>query len=53
MVEAANVAAFGSLWVVQFVILDRFLFKPRPEEAIAVATGDGRTNERPTVLEAA
>lgn len=25
-VEAANVAAFGSLWIAQFVILDRVLF---------------------------
>jgi putative flippase GtrA len=27
--EAANVAAFGSLWVVQFVVLDRLLFRSR------------------------
>jgi putative flippase GtrA len=26
--EAANVATFGSLWVVQYVILDRILFRP-------------------------
>lgn len=25
-VEGANVAAFGSLWILQFLILDRFLF---------------------------
>ena len=29
-VEAANVAAFGSLWIAQFLILDRVLFGRRP-----------------------
>jgi putative flippase GtrA len=28
-VEAASVAAFGSLWVLQFVLLDRLLFASR------------------------
>jgi putative flippase GtrA len=28
--EAANVATFGTLWIAQFVILDRFLFRSRP-----------------------
>jgi putative flippase GtrA len=28
----ANLAAFGSLWIIQFVILDRVLFKHHPHE---------------------
>jgi putative flippase GtrA len=28
-IEAANVVAWGSLWVAQFLILDRFLFRTR------------------------
>lgn len=31
--EAANVATFGSLWVAQFVILDRVLFRTLPAGA--------------------
>jgi putative flippase GtrA len=32
-IELANVAAWGSLWIAQFVILDRFLFRAHPTPA--------------------
>jgi putative flippase GtrA len=30
LIEVANVAAFGALWIAQFVILDRYLFRASP-----------------------
>jgi len=34
--EMANVATFGTLWVLQYLILDRVLFAPRREASAAV-----------------
>jgi putative flippase GtrA len=36
-VEAASVAAFGSLWLLQFVVLDRLLFATRRAEPAIIA----------------
>jgi len=33
-VEMANVAAYGSLWIIQFVLCDRILFRTPPLEAV-------------------
>jgi putative flippase GtrA len=41
-VEATNIAAWGALWVVQFVVLDRFVFvdrRPPPVSAPAATAG--------------
>jgi len=44
VIELANVAAWGSLWVAQFVILDRFLFRNHatsaPTPAAATVTDE-------------
>jgi putative flippase GtrA len=34
--EMANVATFGTLWVLQYVILDRVLFAPHPDASAAL-----------------
>jgi putative flippase GtrA len=40
-VECANIAAFGSLWIAQFFILDRLLFR-RHRPALPVTTTTSR-----------
>ena len=37
VIEAANVAVFGSLWIAQFLILDRILFRSTVTASGAVA----------------
>jgi len=43
LVEAANVAAFGSLWVAQFIVLDRVLFgRPRAGDVRSIGGGPAK-----------
>jgi putative flippase GtrA len=35
VVEAASIATFGSLWILQFIVCDRALFRRRPVEQMA------------------
>jgi putative flippase GtrA len=54
--DAANVATFGSLWVAQYVILDRLLFKHAESRRLAVSpvgTTAETTNSAARPLEAA
>ena len=43
VIEAASVAAFGSLWIAQFVILDRILFRPPPADALTEPRSESLT----------
>jgi putative flippase GtrA len=38
-VIAAHLSGFGVLWIFQFLLLDRLLFRPAPEEGAAVKSG--------------
>src|SRR5260221_14081310 len=38
VIEAANLAAWGTLWIAQFVVLDRVLFVDRAQHARIAAT---------------
>lgn len=49
-VEMANVAAYGSLWVVQFVLCDRILFRTPPDGLKGVAV-DQSVSVRQTLSE--
>jgi putative flippase GtrA len=43
-IEAASIAAFGSLWIAQFVILDRVLFRTRPPLATVALVPEHSAN---------
>lgn len=45
-VEFANIGAYGTLWVLQFFLCDRLLFKPRPQQKMAELTDDVTTQQR-------
>jgi putative flippase GtrA len=52
-VEAANVSAYGALWVVQFVLLDRVLFHHPPRPSPGPDEGASRPEDAPGYREPA
>ena len=47
-IDAASVAAFGSLWIAQFLILDRILFRARPEPVTLVTNSSANSELAPS-----
>ena len=43
--ETANIATFGTLWALQYLILDRVLFAPHREATMALNTGEYRRGD--------
>jgi putative flippase GtrA len=53
-IEAANIGAFGSLWIAQFLILDRVLFRqPSPRALLNGREDDLRSQDQQAVDTAA
>jgi putative flippase GtrA len=45
VIEIANLAAWGTLWLAQFVVLDRVLFADRAQQTRTAATPDSQVGQ--------